>query len=140
MKIQKNQNNQNKTSMVKAMGPFRDSQTPSWIWWPRTDVLAELPLIGSGNTTNTEIHDQTLSWLNTDTSIKSGGVKLIIWAQLPSCSEIMRSIKCYPQVTTMPTPTHDRENWAVIKNAIILNIIHNTFNLRDKDVVINVSY
>ena len=69
--------------MAKAMGPFRDSQTPSWICWPRTDVLAELPRKGPGNTTNTEIHDQTLSWLNTDTSIKSGGVKLIICSPPP---------------------------------------------------------
>jgi hypothetical protein len=107
---------------------------------PKLMYWLNSPLIGPGNTTNTEIHDQTLSWLNTDTSIKSGGVKLIIWAQLPSYSEIMRSIKCYPQVTTMSTPTNDRENWAVIQNAIILNIIHNTLNLRDKDVVINVSY
>ena len=42
------------------------------------------PRIGPGNTTNTEIHDQTLSWLNTDTSIKSGGVKLIICPPHPN--------------------------------------------------------
>ena len=28
-------------SMAKAMGPFRDSQAPSWLSWPQTDVSAE---------------------------------------------------------------------------------------------------
>ena len=32
-----------------ATGPFRDSQAPSWLSGPRTDVPAELPLIGPGN-------------------------------------------------------------------------------------------
>ena len=36
----------NKTSMAKAMMPFKDSQTPSLISGPRTDVQAEFPLIG----------------------------------------------------------------------------------------------
>jgi len=35
--------NLNKTSMVKAMGPFRDSQTPSWLSGPLTDVPSEPP-------------------------------------------------------------------------------------------------
>ena len=29
--------------MVKAMRPFRDSQTPSWVPGPQTDVPAEPP-------------------------------------------------------------------------------------------------
>ena len=28
-------------SMAKAMGPFRDSQAPSWLSGPRTDVPAK---------------------------------------------------------------------------------------------------
>jgi hypothetical protein len=32
--------------MAKDMGPFRDSQAPSLICGPRTDVSAEPPLIG----------------------------------------------------------------------------------------------
>jgi hypothetical protein len=28
----------------------------------------------------TQIYDRSLPWLGTDTSIKSGGVKLIVWA------------------------------------------------------------
>jgi len=33
---------------------------------------------GTINIPNTEIHDCTLSWLSTGTSIKSGGVKLVL--------------------------------------------------------------
>ena len=33
------------------------------------------------DTTNTQIHDRSLSWLDTDTSIKTGEVKLVLWAQ-----------------------------------------------------------
>ena len=29
--------------MVKAMGPFRDSQAPSWLSGPQIDVPAEPP-------------------------------------------------------------------------------------------------
>jgi len=35
--------NQNKTSMAKALGPFRDSQAPSWQSGSQTDVPAEPP-------------------------------------------------------------------------------------------------
>ena len=37
--------NQNKTFMVKTMGPSRDSRAPSWLPGPRNDVPAEPPLI-----------------------------------------------------------------------------------------------
>ena len=33
--------NQNKISMAKALGLFRDSQAPSWVSGPRTNVPAE---------------------------------------------------------------------------------------------------
>jgi hypothetical protein len=36
----------NKTSMVKDIGAFRDSQTPSWLSGLRTMYLLNLPLIG----------------------------------------------------------------------------------------------
>jgi hypothetical protein len=39
---------------------------------------------------NTKIHGHSLSWLGTDTSIKSGRGKLALWAQT-SLSEMMRS-------------------------------------------------
>ena len=41
-----NEKNQNKMSMAKVMRPFRNSQSPSWLSGPRTDVPAEPPLIG----------------------------------------------------------------------------------------------
>ena len=40
------------------------------------------------NTPKTHIHDRSLSWLGTGTSIKSGGVKLVLWAQNSPISKI----------------------------------------------------
>ena len=39
------------------------------------------------DTPNTHINDRSLSWLGTDTSIKSGGVKIVLWTQTSSPSE-----------------------------------------------------
>jgi len=36
---------------------------------------------GKIDTHNTQIHDSLISWLGTDTSIKSGRIKLVLWAQ-----------------------------------------------------------
>ena len=41
-----NEKNQNKMSMAKVMGPFRNSQSLSLLSEPWTDVPAEPPLIG----------------------------------------------------------------------------------------------
>ena len=41
LKIHKKWENQNKTSMAKAMGSFRDSRAPYWLSGSRTDVPAE---------------------------------------------------------------------------------------------------
>ena len=41
--------------------------------------------------THIRVHDRSISWLGTDTSIKSGGVKLVLWTQVSSLSDIMRS-------------------------------------------------
>jgi hypothetical protein len=46
-------------------------------------------------------------------------------------SEMMRSCMCFPYVSKLPNLTYNRANIVIIKNAIILNIIHNIFNLRD---------
>ena len=43
---------------------------------------------------NTQIHDCSLSWLGTGTSITSGGIKLVLWVQTPPLSEMIRSCKC----------------------------------------------
>ena len=53
--------------------------------------------IGKVDTPNTQIHDFSLSWLDTGTSITSGRVKLVIWTQSFPLSEMMRSCKCCTQ-------------------------------------------
>jgi hypothetical protein len=77
---------------------------------------------------NTQIHDHSLSWFDAATSIKSGGVKLIVCAQTSPLCEMMWSCKCFPYVNKMPTLTYNWGNSVIIKNTIILNIIYNIFN------------
>ena len=48
---------------------------------------------GKINTTNTPIHVHSLSCLGTGTSIKSGGVLLVLWTQTSPLSEMMWSCK-----------------------------------------------
>jgi hypothetical protein len=43
------------------------------------------------DTANTQIHYRSLFWLGTGTSVKSGIVKLVSWAQTTLLSEMMRS-------------------------------------------------
>ena len=43
------------------------------------------------------------SWLDTGTSIQSGGVKLVEWDKISSISEIIRSYKYFPHVLKTPT-------------------------------------
>jgi hypothetical protein len=47
---------------------------------------------GKINTRNTHIHNCLLSWLVTVTLIKSGGVKLVLWAQTSLLSEMLLTI------------------------------------------------
>jgi hypothetical protein len=47
------------------------------------------------NTLSTQIHDDSLFWLGTGTLIKSGRVKLVIWAQISHLCEMMQSAKCF---------------------------------------------
>ena len=48
----------------------------------------------------TQIHDRSLFWIGTGTSIKSGGVKLVfVCAQTCPLSETMRSCKYFPHVS-----------------------------------------
>jgi hypothetical protein len=37
---------------------------------------------------NTHIHDRSLSWLGTDTSMKNGGIKVVLWTQKFPLSEM----------------------------------------------------
>ena len=69
---------------------------------------------------NTHIESHPLSWLGTGTSMKSDEVKLVLCAPTYTLSEKMLSCKCFPHVSTMPTPTYDWVNSVVIKNAIFL--------------------
>ena len=43
----------------------------------------------------TQIYDLSLSWLGTGTSIKSGGIKLVLWTQTSNVSEMMWSYKSF---------------------------------------------
>jgi hypothetical protein len=46
---------------------------------------------GKTNTGNTQAQRRSLSLIDTGTSIKSGGIKLVLWTQTSSLSEMMRS-------------------------------------------------
>ena len=69
----------------------------------------------------------------TGTSIKSGEDKLVLWTSL--ICEMMLSCKCFQHVSKMSLLSYNRAESVVIKDAIILNIIHvhNIFHLRDTD-------
>ena len=87
-------------------------------------------------TSNIHMHNDSLSWLSTSTSIKSDRAKLVVWSQTSPLMEMMGSYKCFAHVSKMSSITYNQENSVIIKNAIILNIMHNIFNLRDTEVVI----
>jgi hypothetical protein len=40
---------------------------------------------GTNDTPNTQIHDRSLSWFDTNTSLKSGGVKRLFWVSSLPC-------------------------------------------------------
>jgi hypothetical protein len=69
--------------------------------------------------------------------MKSGRVKLVVGAQTSPLNEIMRSCECFPHVIKIPTLTYNQTNSVIIKNDIILNIIHNIFNPRDTEVTVS---
>jgi hypothetical protein len=60
---------------------------------------------GKSDIPNTQIHDRSLSWIGTGISIKSGGVKLVLWAQSSPRFEMMLSCKCFRHVSKMPPIT-----------------------------------
>jgi len=62
---------------------------------------------------------------------KNGGVKPVLWAQTSHLTAMMRSCKCFPHVSIMPTLTYNWANSAIIKKYLILNIMHSTFNLHE---------
>jgi hypothetical protein len=89
------------------------------------------------DTLNTPIHDRPLSWFGTGSSIKSGEVKLVLWAQTFLFTEVMQ--KCVPDASKMSTITYNQANSGFIKNAIILKIIRNECNLQFPDFVPSIS-
>ena len=58
---------------------------------------------GEIDTPITQMHYRSLSWLGTGTSVTSGGVNLVLCTQASPISEMMRSCKCFPHVSNMPT-------------------------------------
>jgi len=66
----------------------------------------------------------------------NGGVKPVLWAQTSHLTAMMRSCKCFPHVSIMPTLAYNWAKSAIIKKDLILNIIHSTFNLRETEVFI----
>ena len=67
--------------------------------------------------------------IGTGTSIQSGRIKQVVWSETSPLIEMMLSCKSF--VSKKPTLVY---NLAIIKNYIIVNIIHNIFNLRDGEV------
>ena len=53
-------------------------------------------------TSNPQIHDISLSWFGTGTSIKSEGIKLVLWFQTTIHSEMMWACKHFTHVSKMP--------------------------------------
>ena len=59
---------------------------------------------------NTQIHDHSLYMLGTGMSIKTGGVKLVLWAQTFPLSEIMWTCKHLPRVSKTYIYTRNSSN------------------------------
>ena len=71
--------NQNKTFMVKTMGPFRDSRAPSWLPGPEPMFPLSPPLIGPASINKTDRHDITEILLKvTLNTIKSTNLSLTV--------------------------------------------------------------
>ena len=66
--------------------------------------------------------------------LKIGGVKLVLLS--PPSEKNDAALQVPPNVSKMSTLTYNQENSVITKNTIILNIIHNIFNLRDTEVVV----
>ena len=79
-------------------------------------------------TLSTQIHNCSLSWLGTGTSMKRDGVKLVYWTKT--------AFSQWNDVSNMPTLTYNPEKSIILKDAIIVKLMHNTFNLRYTDVTI----
>jgi hypothetical protein len=71
--------------------------------------------------TNAQMHVRSLCWFGSGISINNGGMKLALWAQTSTLSEIMRLYKCFPHMNKMPLLTYKRTNNVII-NQITLSL------------------
>ena len=62
----------------------------------------------------THIHDLSLSLLSEGTSVYIFCVKLELWTQTAPRSEMIRSCKCSPHMSNMPTLTHNRTSGGIL--------------------------
>ena len=71
------------------------------------------------------MHHCSFSWIGPGTSIKVWRVKLVLWAHISPPGEMMRSCKCFLHVSKMSAHVYKQTNIVIIKNTIILKIVHN---------------
>ena len=64
---------------------------------PKSDI--KIVEIGKIDTTNTQIHDHSPSGLDTCTSIICCDVRLDLWAQAYTLSEMRQSCNCFSHIT-----------------------------------------
>jgi hypothetical protein len=57
---------------------------------------------------NIQIHDRSLFWFGTETSIKSSVVKLILWSKTSPLSEMTWTCKCFSPLCNRSTPICNR--------------------------------
>ena len=102
-----------------------------------TSLKSNIKIVERGKTDTITHKYMTLTFLACYMHLnKNGGDKPVFWAQTSHITAMMRSCKCFPHVSIMPTLTYNWVNSAIIKKYLILNIIHSTFNLRETEVVI----
>ena len=102
-----------------------------------TDLKSNIKIVERGKTDTITHKYMTLTFLACYIHLnENGGVKPVLWVQTSHLAAMMRSCKCFPHVSIMPTLTYNLAYSAIINKDIILNIIHSTFNLRETEVVI----
>ena len=71
------------------------------------------------DTSNTQIHDRSLSVFGPGTSMKSGWVKIVVWVQVSPVSEMIRLCRCIPHVSKILVLTYNWGNTAIIESPAI---------------------
>ena len=65
---------------------------------------------------NIQIHDCSLSWFGTGTSIKSSVIKLILWTKTSPLSEMTWTCKCFSPLNNRSTPICNRPISVIAKS------------------------